>query len=128
MACASVFPYIKESSLSLSLPFPHLCRCIPLLFAGTSYTMIGRDDCSANLGIIPCAISWLFKLINKKKDRTWANISVSVSAVEVCGETEVIRDLLSDVESGDCKDTNKLDVYLLEDPVCGIQVAFLVYC
>ncbi|KAI4877712.1 hypothetical protein NFI96_031907 [Prochilodus magdalenae] len=89
---------------------------------GTSYTMIGRDDCSTNLGIIPCAISWLFKLINKKKDRTWANISVSVSAVEVCGETEVIRDLLSDVESGDCKDTHKPNVYLVEDPVCGIQL------
>uniref|UniRef100_A0A8B9K8V5 Kinesin family member 26Bb n=1 Tax=Astyanax mexicanus TaxID=7994 RepID=A0A8B9K8V5_ASTMX len=88
---------------------------------GTSYTMIGRDDCSANLGIIPCAISWLFKLITKKKDRTWANISVCVSAVEVCGETEVIRDLLADVESGDCKDT-KPNIYLREDPVCGIQV------
>ncbi|XP_037393929.1 kinesin-like protein KIF26B isoform X1 [Pygocentrus nattereri] len=89
---------------------------------GTSYTMIGRDDCSPSLGIIPCAISWLFKLINKKKDRTWANISVSVSAVEVCAETEVIRDLLSDVESGDCKDTHKPNVYLLDDPVCGTQL------
>ncbi|XP_072537367.1 kinesin-like protein KIF26B isoform X2 [Salminus brasiliensis] len=88
---------------------------------GTSYTMIGRDDCSPSLGIIPCAISWLFKLINKKKDRTWANISVSVSAVEVCGETEVIRDLLADVESGDCKDT-KPSLHLREDPVCGIQL------
>ncbi|KAK3542069.1 hypothetical protein QTP86_011371 [Hemibagrus guttatus] len=83
--------------------------------AGTSYTMIGRDDGTPNLGIIPCAISWLFKLIKKKKDKTWANISVSVSAVEVCGETEVIRDLLSGFEAGD------QNVYLQEDPVCGIQ-------
>ncbi|XP_036438493.1 kinesin-like protein KIF26B [Colossoma macropomum] len=89
---------------------------------GTSYTMIGRDDCSPSLGIIPCAISWLFKLINKKKDRTWANISVSVTAVEVCGETEVIRDLLSDVESGGCKDTHKPNVYLLDDRVYGTQL------
>lgn len=82
--------------------------------------MIGRDDGTPNLGIIPCAISWLFKLIKKKKDKTWASISVSVSAVEVCGETEVIRDLLSGLEAGD--HTPKPNVYLQEDPVCGIQV------
>ncbi|XP_058234845.1 kinesin-like protein KIF26B isoform X2 [Hemibagrus wyckioides] len=88
--------------------------------AGTSYTMIGRDDGTPNLGIIPCAISWLFKLIKKKKDKTWANITVSVSAVEVCGETEVIRDLLSGFEAGD--HTHKPNVYLQEDPVSGIQL------
>lgn len=82
--------------------------------------MIGRDDETANLGIIPCAISWLFKLIKKKKDKTWATISVSVSAVEVCGETEVIRDLLSGFEAAE--HTHKPHVYLQEDPVCGIQV------
>lgn len=84
--------------------------------------MIGRDDGAPNLGIIPCAISWLFKLIKKKKDKTWANITVSVSAVEVCGETEVIRDLLSGLEAGD--HTHKPNVYLQEDPVSGIQVRF----
>lgn len=82
--------------------------------------MIGRDDGAPSLGIIPCAISWLFKLIKKKKDKTWASISVSVSAVEVCGETEVIRDLLSGFEAGE--HTHKPNVYLQEDPVCGIQV------
>ncbi|XP_062858552.1 kinesin-like protein KIF26B [Trichomycterus rosablanca] len=87
---------------------------------GTSYTMIGSDESTSDLGIIPCAISWLFKLINKKKDKTWANISVSVSAVEVCGESEIIKDLLSDVEAGDLP--YKTDVFLQEDPVCGIQL------
>ncbi|KAM9435023.1 kinesin-like protein KIF26B [Clarias gariepinus] len=87
---------------------------------GTSYTMIGRDDGTPNLGIIPCAISWLFKLIKKKTDKTWANISVSVSAVEVCGETEVIRDLLTGSETGD--HAHKPNVYLQEDPVFGIQL------
>lgn len=82
--------------------------------------MIGRDDGTPNLGIIPCAISWLFKLIKKKTDKTWANISVSVSAVEVCGETEVIRDLLTGSETGD--HAHKPNVYLQEDPVFGIQV------
>lgn len=92
-------------------------------FTGMSYTMIGRDGCTQSLGVIPCAISWLFKLINRKKDKTWANITVSVSAVEVCGENNAIRDLLSDVETGNCKETYKPDAFLKEDPVCGIQAS-----
>lgn len=45
--------------------------------------MIGRDDSLQGLGIIPCAISWLFKLINERKEKTGARFSVRVSAVEV---------------------------------------------
>lgn len=45
--------------------------------------MIGRDDSLQTLGIIPCAISWLFKLINERKEKTGARFSVRVSAVEV---------------------------------------------
>uniref|UniRef100_A0A672R0X4 Kinesin-like protein KIF26B n=1 Tax=Sinocyclocheilus grahami TaxID=75366 RepID=A0A672R0X4_SINGR len=89
---------------------------------GMSYTMIGHDGCTQSLGVIPCAISWLFKLITRKKDKTWANISVSVSAVEVCGENNGIRDLLADVDTGNCKETYKPDAYLKEDPVCGVQL------
>ncbi|KAL1253887.1 hypothetical protein QQF64_016116 [Cirrhinus molitorella] len=89
---------------------------------GMSYTMIGHDGCSQSLGVIPCAISWLFKLITRKKDKTWANISVSVSAVEVCGENNAIRDLLSDVDTGNCKETYKPNACLKEDPVCGVQL------
>ncbi|XP_043076263.1 kinesin-like protein KIF26B [Puntigrus tetrazona] len=89
---------------------------------GMSYTMIGHDGCTQSLGVIPCAISWLFKLITRKKDKTWANISVSVSAVEVCGENNGIRDLLADVDTGNCKETYRPDAYLKEDPVCGVQL------
>ncbi|TRY99798.1 hypothetical protein DNTS_014871 [Danionella cerebrum] len=88
---------------------------------GMSHTMIGHDASIQSLGVLPCAISWLFKLINRKKEKTWANISISVSAVEVCGENNAIRDLLADVDSGNCKDTYKPDAYLTEDPVGGIQ-------
>lgn len=55
-----------------------------LSLPGKSYTMIGRDDSLQGLGIIPCAISWLFKLINERKEKTGARFSVRVSAVEVC--------------------------------------------
>jgi len=96
------------------------------LFTGMSYTMIGHDGCTQSLGVIPCAISWLFKLINRKKDKTWANISVSVSAVEVCGENNTIRDLFSDVDTSNCKETYKPEAFLKEDPVCGIQVIHFI--
>uniref|UniRef100_A0A8C2BJ25 Kinesin family member 26Bb n=1 Tax=Cyprinus carpio TaxID=7962 RepID=A0A8C2BJ25_CYPCA len=90
---------------------------------GMSYTMIGHDSSTQSLGVIPCAISWLFKLINRKKDKTWANISVSVSAVEVCGENNAIRDLLYDVDTGNCKMNYKPDAYFREDSVYEVQLS-----
>ena len=64
--------------------------------------MLGVDDSAQNLGIIPCAISWLFRLINEQKDRTGARFSVRVSAVEVTGKQEKLKDLLADVAGGRC--------------------------
>lgn len=60
-----------------------LLTVVILCLPGKSYTMIGRDDSLQGLGIIPCAISWLFKLINERKEKTGARFSVRVSAVEV---------------------------------------------
>lgn len=60
-----------------------LLTFVILSLPGKSYTMIGRDDSLQGLGIIPCAISWLFKLINERKEKTGARFSVRVSAVEV---------------------------------------------
>lgn len=65
--------------------------------------MIGVDDHPQNLGLIPCAIAWLFKLINEQKEKTGARFSVRVSAVEVTGKNEQLKDLLSDVAHGGCK-------------------------
>ena len=62
--------------------------------------MIGVDDSPQNLGILPCSIAWLFKLINDQKDQTGARFSVRVSAVEVTGKQEQLKDLLADVASG----------------------------
>ncbi|KAM7423883.1 hypothetical protein PAMA_000311 [Pampus argenteus] len=56
---------------------------------GKSYTMIGRDDSLQTLGIIPCAISWLFKLIDERKEKTGARFSVRVSAVELQNQSEL---------------------------------------
>ena len=62
--------------------------------------MIGVDDGPGNLGVIPCALSWLFRLIDKHKERTGARFSVRVSAVEVTGKQEALKDLLADVARG----------------------------
>ncbi|KAA0708460.1 Kinesin-like protein KIF26B [Triplophysa tibetana] len=43
------------------------------------------------------------------------------SAVEVCGENNAIRDLLSEVDADNCKETYKPDAYLVEDPIYGTQ-------
>ncbi|XP_068088162.1 kinesin-like protein KIF26B isoform X2 [Hyperolius riggenbachi] len=89
---------------------------------GKSYTMMGRDDSMQNLGIIPCAISWLFKLVNERKEKTGARFSVRVSAVEVWGKEENLRDLLSEVATGSLQDGQSPGVYLCEDPICGMQL------
>ena len=62
--------------------------------------MIGQDSGPQTLGIVPCAIAWLFKLINEQKDHTGARFSVRVSAVEVSGKQETLKDLLADVAQG----------------------------
>ncbi len=63
--------------------------------------MLGVDDSPQNLGVLPCAISWLFRLINEQKDQTGARFSVRVSAVEVTGKQEQLKDLLADVATGE---------------------------
>ncbi|ESO85460.1 hypothetical protein LOTGIDRAFT_107821 [Lottia gigantea] len=87
---------------------------------GKSFTMIGKDHSPQTLGVIPCAISWLFKLISEQKESTGARFSVRVSAVEVSGTQENLNDLLADFSKVDGCGSN--GVYLREDPICGTQL------
>ncbi|XP_048842557.1 kinesin-like protein KIF26B [Brienomyrus brachyistius] len=89
---------------------------------GKSYTMIGKDDSTQSLGIIPCTISWLFKLIDERKEKTGSRFSIRVSAVEVWGRDEVLKDLLSEVATGSLQDGQSPGIYLCEDPICGMQL------
>lgn len=96
---------------------------ISLFFStGKTYTMIGMDSSTQSIGIAPCAISWLFKLINERKEKTGTRFSVRVSAVEIYGKDESLQDLLSDVPTGSMQDGQSPGVYLREDPICGTQV------
>nr|XP_046147979.1 kinesin-like protein KIF26B [Oncorhynchus gorbuscha] len=87
--------------------------------AGKSNTMMGSDSSSQSLGVIPCAISWFYSHTERRRrERTGASLAVSVSAMEVCGEDETLRDLLS----GNLQDSPSADLYLFEDPIYGIQL------
>uniref|UniRef100_A0AAY4AUE8 Kinesin motor domain-containing protein n=1 Tax=Denticeps clupeoides TaxID=299321 RepID=A0AAY4AUE8_9TELE len=96
--------------------------CFGHVKLGKTYTMIGKDTSAQSLGIAPCAISWLFKLINERKEKTGTRFSVRVSAVEICGKDETLQDLLADVSTGNLQDGQSPGVYLREDPICGTQL------
>ena len=55
-----------------------------------------------DLGAIPCAISWLFKGINEKRQKTGARFSVRVSALGVNATKPgtSARDLLAGYATG----------------------------
>lgn len=61
--------------------------------------MVGSCDADS-AGLIPTAIGWLFRGIAEQKTKTGARFSVRVSAVEVAGPTEVLRDLLAPHATG----------------------------
>ncbi|XP_036903815.1 kinesin-like protein KIF26A isoform X2 [Sturnira hondurensis] len=89
---------------------------------GTSHTMIGKDSSPHSFGVVPCAISWLFRLIGERRERTGTRFSVRVSAVEVCGRDQSLRDLLAEVAATSLQDAQSPGVYLREDLVCGTQL------
>lgn len=76
-----------------------LKSCI-FMYSGKSYTMLGRPDTSANLGAIPCAITWLFRGIAEQRHKCGTRFSIRVSAVELCTNTNQIRDLLAPYQNG----------------------------
>jgi len=59
--------------------------------------MLGVDDCPLNLGVIPSAIAWLYRLVDERRQSTGARFSVRVSAIEVTGREETTKDLLANV-------------------------------
>ncbi|XP_077587603.1 kinesin-like protein KIF26A isoform X2 [Stigmatopora nigra] len=89
---------------------------------GKTYTMIGKDISTQTIGVVPCAISWLFKLINERKEKTGARFSVRVSAVEIFGKEEELKDLLSEVSTGSQQEGPSPGIHLREDPICGTQL------
>ena len=71
---------------------------------GKTYTMIGSDESSKTLGVIPSAIAWLYRCIKEKKDKSGTRFSIRVSAIEIGGAKEDVRDLLQSHESDSDQD------------------------
>uniref|UniRef100_A0A3Q2U386 Kinesin family member 26A n=1 Tax=Fundulus heteroclitus TaxID=8078 RepID=A0A3Q2U386_FUNHE len=91
---------------------------------GKTYTMIGRDCSTQSLGVAPTAISWLFKVIEERREKSGARFSVRVSAVEISGREETLTDLLAELSTsaGGPQEAPGPAVSLREDPVCGSQL------
>jgi len=66
---------------------------------GKTSTMVGNDNSTKTIGVIPTAIAWLYKSIKERKLKTGARFSVRVSAVEITNQKEVLRDLLANYAS-----------------------------
>ena len=62
---------------------------------GKTYTMIGSDESSKTLGIVPTAIAWLFRAVKERKETKNARFAIRVSAMEIGGQAEEVRDLLT---------------------------------
>ncbi|KAM9354908.1 kinesin-like protein KIF26A [Pholidichthys leucotaenia] len=90
---------------------------------GKTYTMIGRDCSTQSLGVAPTAISWLFKVIEERRQKSGTRFSIQVSAVEISGREEMLTDLLVDFSStGGQSEAPGPGVSLREDPLCGYQL------
>ncbi|XP_076306447.1 uncharacterized protein LOC143222996 [Tachypleus tridentatus] len=89
---------------------------------GKTYTMLGESTSVQELGTIPCAISWLFKLINQQKEKTGARFSVRASAVEIAGRSETLTDLLRDYATSTEGSGTSPGVLLKDDPVYGTHL------
>lgn len=66
---------------------------------GKSTSMIGSDENSKSIGMIPIAISWLYRAIKEKKSKSGARFSIRVSALEITSQREHLRDLLEPYSS-----------------------------
>ncbi|XP_054475003.1 kinesin-like protein KIF26A [Anoplopoma fimbria] len=82
---------------------------------GKTYTMIGRDCSTHSLGVAPTAVSWLFKVMEERREKSGARFSIRASAVEISGREETLTDLLAQLAQGP-------PVSLREDPLCGSQL------
>uniref|UniRef100_A0A1B0CNZ9 Kinesin motor domain-containing protein n=2 Tax=Lutzomyia longipalpis TaxID=7200 RepID=A0A1B0CNZ9_LUTLO len=97
-ALSEVIPAVLDGSdgCLLALGYPG---------AGQSKSMMGSISGAGELGAIPCAISWLYRGINERRQKSGARFSVRVSALGVNatkpGSTS--RDLLAAHATGQSK-------------------------
>nr|CAB3263279.1 uncharacterized protein LOC108949934 [Phallusia mammillata] len=92
--------------------------CYGQAYLGKTYVLAGSDNLGQEMGVIPCAISWLFRCIGELQEQQGSRFTVSVSAIEVYGTSEKLRDLLT----GYCEDPPPSALTITEDPLVGTQI------
>ena len=90
----AIIAFLMSDDYLIVVSFP--CH----LRAGKTTTMVGSCSEDVGPGLMPTAIAWLFRGIGEQKNKTGARFSVRVSAVEIAGPTEVLRDLLAPHATG----------------------------
>ncbi|XP_065355884.1 kinesin-like protein CG14535 isoform X2 [Calliphora vicina] len=110
-ALSEVIPAVLEGSdgCLLTIGYPS---------SGQSKTMLGGVNPPTELGAIPCAISWLYKGINDRRQKSGARFSVRVSALGVSATKpdSTSKDLLA-AHATDSDDSP--GVYLRDDFLGG---------
>ncbi|XP_058977156.1 kinesin-like protein CG14535 isoform X2 [Musca domestica] len=110
-ALSEVIPAVLEGSdgCLLTIGYPN---------SGQSKTMLGGVNPPTELGGIPCAISWLYKGINERRQKSGARFSVRVSALGVSATKpdSTSKDLLA-AHATDSDDSP--GVYLRDDFLGG---------
>ncbi|KAM8831414.1 kinesin-like protein KIF26B isoform 2-T2 [Spinachia spinachia] len=120
--CAGILPDVIRCVLSGSDGCVLGLGCADV---GSWSCMVGSGESLQKVGLVPCAISWLYSAIERRREKTWTDLTVSVSAIELCcGEEDTVRDLLGEVvpSLGGVQDSPKAHIKLHEDPVHGIQL------
>ncbi|KAL5279541.1 KIF26B family protein [Megaselia abdita] len=110
-ALSEVIPAVLEGSdgCLLTIGYPS---------SGQSKTVLGSINGTSELGAIPCAISWLYKGINERRQKSGARFSVRVSALGVSATKpeQSSKDLLA-AHATDSDDSP--GVYLRDDFLGG---------
>jgi hypothetical protein len=80
--------------------------------------MLGSVTSSNDLGAIPCAISWLYKGINEKRQKSGARFSVRVSALGINATKpgSSAKDLLAALATGNYLNVRTLSLSLSISP------------
>lgn len=83
---------------------------------GKTRTMLGSDQCARDMGVIPITIAWVYKAIKERKTKMGSRFSVRVSALEITGQRESVRDLLAPYNN---ENDESPAVYLRQLPIMG---------
>ncbi|CAH8561684.1 unnamed protein product [Dicrocoelium dendriticum] len=86
---------------------------------GSNLLLVDHNS-TEKVGMLSCAVSWLFRLIAEQTSRTGARFSVRISAVEVHDQDDTLRDLLATmVQASDTVTSTAPSTHLRDESITG---------